>query len=471
MKQNGILLQSILLATVLTCTLTACSYTDYVREFIEQNAVSGSSVSGAAAGNTSGSGVSADSTASGSSVSGSAVMTASGSGVYSSAYVTAEMQTAEYWIGKSYAKDKVLLTESEIQSVNEKRLKDLSGDSNAVFYDIQNYDEKIKGSVLHMLMAQEDLLNTSVYDTNGDKISSDVLKAFMDNCGIKDIADFNNVRYGIVCEECVVQKLPAHDKHVITGERAMSDMASLRISTLMVNEPVLILYTSLDKAWYFVMSENCTGWVTKEALAFCDSKNAWQEAQETDDFIVVSDRKLWLDSENKFSMGTKLVIATGEEAQQYMKKYPVHDSYLVRVPVADKDGKLTFKIREIPIGENVHRGYLEYTRANILTQAMKFTGSFSGNGDFAEEQVVECIYSCFGFKLPLDRKTWTLIPADNRIDIAVVEDKLTKNDTNRLNPGMILVRKNRPCIYLGYQDGRAYALTKSDGVMTVKTIE
>ena len=92
----------------LTCLLTACGYTDYLREY-RQN-VSGSAVSGGGIYSmrraTKKPEITPDV------VSGAAV---SGSGIHSADNVTAFMQTADYWIGKTVQPDKILMSDEEIR--------------------------------------------------------------------------------------------------------------------------------------------------------------------------------------------------------------------------------------------------------------------------------------------------------------------------------------------------------------------
>jgi hypothetical protein len=303
----------------LSCFLTACGYTDYLQKFIDENGT-GSSISGSAIGET----VSGNAVDSGEGAGSSAAV--SSAGIYAAENVTKEMQTAAYWIGKAYAKDKVLLSAKEIQNLNQ--------------------------------------INKSENDT--------------------------------------------------------------------------------------------------------DESNALKD----DDFLVVTGRKLSLTDSGRttYAMGSKLELAAEDEASDFAEKNKIHDNYIVKIPVNGSKGKTSYELTALPLGEDVHLGYLEYTRSNILTLSMTWLGCRVDGKEQTMNQVLHDIFSCFGFEVSEDGSKLPLLSDVPRVDVSLLDVKEKKQKLESIYPGAVLMKNDEPLIYLGCMDGQYYVLGESDGIIGVQSL-
>lgn len=453
-----------------TVLLTACGYRDYLEKFIAENgtgsAVSGSALRKRPSASPGSSAAPADQNVTGTSVA------ASSGGINAARDVDARMQEADYWITKTYAADKVLKKESDISDFNQKLAEGLSGAPDSAYYDINEYGEQVKGSALHMMMAQEELVNSVCYRA-GKTVSKKVMRGYRENCGISSLNDFNTVRYGILCAQAEMRKLPTADRLYSDAKGTSGDV--LEAAFLPANEPVLILYTSRDSQWYFVLSETGAGWVLVRQTALCRDKNSWQEAQNMEQFLIVTSEEITVPdcgadgtgSTYSFAMGTRLEIAGGEPAEQYIRERAVRDSYVVNIPARDAKGMLEYKMITVPLGKDVHSGYLDYTRKNLLSLSMKYLGRSAQNGGAGPGTVISKVFRCFGFRLPGDPAAFAQIPAICGIDYSGMSDSEKMAGIKSFSPGQILILNGLPAVYLGCENGKFYVLGEDGGSISV----
>lgn len=460
----------VMILLALTVLLSACGYRDYLEKYIEEHgtgrAISGSVLRGNA--------VSEGAASQKETVSG-PVLSVSGS-VNAAEYVDDRMQTADFWISKTYAADKAVKKETDIQSLHETFLEKLCGKTDSVYYDLEQYGDRIKGSELHMLMAQEDLIHSTCFQ-NGNKVSQKQMNTYLQNCGISSLADFNAVSYGILCVGVRVRALPTADRLFASLDKP-GNRELLTVSSLPANEPILVLYTSQDRQWYFILSEICAGWVPVEQVALCRDKAAWQSARDKEEFLIVTGEKIVVQNPDIkdntisycFDMGTQLEIARGEEAEQYCEKNSIRDCYVVKMPVRGEDGSLSYAMLPIPLGKDVHAGYMEYTRRNILSQAMKYQGSLPGTAGQNDNQMAHNIFRCFGFRLPTDQSTLEQVPSLEGMDLSQMEESGKKAKVASIYPGTLLIGKAGPSVYLGCVDQRHFVLGEENGVVSVHSL-
>lgn len=454
-----------------TCLLTACGYTDNIRQSLDS--VSGQAVSGGGVhlwgnqknqikdkGNSTASGAAAADTA------------VSGTGIASADNVTEEMQHADYWIDRTVASEKILMSEADIQKFNAKILKLLASYEEADFYDLAAYGETIAGEKLRSMIEKPDFTMEKYFAVT-EPVTETQWKKYDENRNIDNIADFNKIRYGIICTRADVRELPTAEN--ITDEQGDSAHDVLQDTALAVNEPVLVLHTSKDGEWFFVMANESAGWIHKSTVGLCENKMSWQNAQEMKQFLVITGDRISLSpdpysqitSEITLTMGTKLAIAEKEESQSMTKDRTIYDNYLVKIPVRTDDGALDYRIATIPVGKDVHVGYLEYTRANVLRQAFKMLGNFYGWGGMYGERdcssMTRDIYLCFGFRLPRSSSAQAMIPGESRVDLSGLSEKEKVQKLNSAEPGMILQMSGHVMIYLGCTDRKYYVISANGG--------
>lgn len=460
----------------LTCLLTACGYTDYLREY-KRNA-SGPAVSSG--------GIYSMRRAiqkpikDSGTVSGSAV---SGTGIHSADNVTSEMQTADYWISKTVMPDKILMSQSEIEAFNQKMIKQLSTNPEAGYYELSAFGETIDGERLMALLSKADFSKGSYYFVT-EPVTKAQWNVYKENCNLGSIANFNTIRYGIICSRADVRAMPTAD--YITDNQGDKTHDVLQDTALAVNEPVLVLHTSRDGKWLFVVANEYAGWVKNETVGLCRDKTEWKRAQEMKKFLVITGDKVCLKpnpynnltSQREFTMGTKLELAEDKEYISALGRKMIHDNYAVKIPVRRADGILTYELAAMPAGKDVHEGYIGYTRANVLRLAFKMLGNIYGWGGMFDSRdcssLTRDIYLCFGLRLPRNSSAQALIPGEGRIDISGLSDKEKIQKLYSVNAGTILQMPGHVMIYLGCVDHNYFVISANGssalGAVTVNAL-
>lgn len=448
---------------MLTCLLTACGYRDYLYRNMAD--ASGQAVSGG------GTDMQKRSKEKSTADTGTAI---SGSGIHSADNVTADMQTVDFWIGKTIAPDKILMTKKEIEAFNKKMLAKLSADSSASYYDLSKYGESIDGASLRAMIKKEHD-PAKRYFTGNAEITEDQWEAYRQACNLDAIADFNAIQYGMICSRADVRILPTMDN--ITDVQGDTGHDIMQRTALAVNEPVLVVHRSLDGKWVYVIANEHSGWVLQDKVGICQSKEIWQDAQKMEDFIVVTGDEVsvktvfsdTLSGDQIFTMGTRLAIAKESEYSEELKQKKVYDNYIVKIPVRDADGQLIYQLAAIPLGKDVSYGYLDYTRGNVLRQAFKLLGNPYGWGGMEGgrdcSSMTRDIYLCFGFRLPRDASAQAMIPGKGRVTLKGLSEKERKEKLNSIQPGTILQMPGHVMIYLGCYGQKHYVISANGTFM------
>lgn len=456
----------LILIICLSGILTACSYQEFFKQYQRLSETASGGESKKVRERSSGSDA----------VSGGSV---SGSGIHSADNVTREMQTAQYWIDRMNTKDKVLATQQEIEEFNKALKERLVQDSDAMFFDLDSFGESIQGSRLKELI--------------GECVSGQLMLPFRSsvswqeyyrNCNYEAIADYNKIRYGLICQRADVRALPTEDK---VEDGTTGDI--LQNTALAINEPVLILHTSLDDEWYFVVAKEYAGWIQKEMAALVPGRTAWQEIQEKEQFLVVTADRMQtkqipgdsLSGDYEFTMGTRLFLAENTAWQAKKREEGdeagVYDSYVVKVPKRDVDGNLTYAFLSIPLGRDVNIGYMEYTRANVVSQAFKMLGNpYVWGGAYGERDcssMIRDVYLCFGIYLPrnssdmarLSEKDCTekIKALSQSVDVKGLSENEKTEKLMGAEPGAILQMPGHAMIYLGCEDKNYFVLSARGG--------
>jgi hypothetical protein len=393
------------------------------------------------------------------------------------------MQTAEYWIDHMNTPDRVLLKQEEIQKINETIKTQLVSDEDAVFYDLSSYEENISGTDLKKLIGKYKFPMTA-YSSHGSPANNVISPAqwnsYYENCNTDNIADLNPIRYGIVCQRADVRAIPTSDAICDEPDEKNGDI--LQNTALSVNEPVLVLYTSKDKAWYFIMAEEYAGWVEKDTIGLCESRSQWEELQNPEHFLIITadciqTKQIAGDSltgNYEFTMGTKLCLAENKEWQDTEKTVSARDSYVVKVPVRSKNGTLKINYLAIPLSRDVHLGYMDYTKANLVTQAFKMLGNSYGKGDSYGERddasFVRDIYLCFGFRLPRNSSDMAKIHEKNYVDLSGLSNKEKEAKLYSTSSGSILYMPDQVMIYLGCVEKKHFVISTVNGQVKKVTV-
>ncbi|HWR39041.1 MAG TPA: SH3 domain-containing protein [Patescibacteria group bacterium] len=365
-------------------------------------------------------------------------------------YVTADMEQAQYWVDRLEQPDAVVLNPEEIRAWNE-RTRSLQPSRE---FDLADYPERVSGATV-IAQIQEYTVPDSPRYAGGSLLAADYFRRLEGQRNVPAVPQNVTVQYGVTCARAMVRSFPTADFAGSTpGER---EFDLFQETALDPGEPVIILHQSTDAAWHFVQAYNYRGWVAAAAVGMAANRAEWLNYWNHPGFLVVTGSRLDL-AGRQFAMGAKLMLAEGQSNKpKANEKAPA--AYLVKIPERGPRGELYFTVTDVKYAEDVSKGYLPYTRANVIRQAFKMKGEPYGWGGLFEVRDCSTLildtYRSFGLMMPRN--------ADEQEAAAGLEHIFPLNGSRKtvmqsLLPGATLHMSGHVMLYIGEQNGRYYII-------------
>lgn len=234
---------------------------------------------------------------------------------------------------------------------------------------------------------------------------------------------------------------------IVTADLVTADMqkASYWISRTMTAERMILSPDEISE------------WNKK----YNNETKAESDAADNTPFLIVTGNKLSAGGKI-YGMGDKIFLLTDELKERWIKEHGQEDctdTYLAD-PLSFPKRSVNIPIT-IPVSEEVHPGYLEYTKANVLNQAFQYLGTmYLTDEEEAEDtntEFVKRVYSCFGFNLPDKRDAYTAL-GDKSVDVSKMSAQEKTEKLNSTEPGTLLDFSGNIGIYLGCIEQKHYAI-------------
>jgi len=275
--------------------------------------------------------------------------------------------------------------------------------------------------------------------------------------------------FGILTQNADLRSFPAA-KPLTASQNGRYDY--LQETVLLLNEAVVVLHSSLDGEWCFVQAENYFGWIPETSIAYCEREcmEAWYDAMtdtENPDVLLVTKNLEWQPEGNilPLRMGTKFVYE-GENDGKIM----------ISVPVRDEEKRLQTKTYlispEDTLYQHLHRGYLPYTRRNVIRlattlldtpyawgDALPYREVYSYDSEIGMDcsSTVDAVYRCFGFSMPRNTGAQRMMVwQGEKTDGYTVAEKKELLEQKTL--GTLFYTPGHVMLYLGEYEGEYYVL-------------
>jgi cell wall-associated NlpC family hydrolase len=303
------------------------------------------------------------------------------------------MKSPGYWISKLQNPDKVMLNAKEIEAINVKTSANIMYITDVQYLPDKYYRRNAAASYTKYVN-----IYSRYYDGHFEKR---VGKEYFDEMN-KNI-DYNlfdstvNVRFAMTVQYAELRVLPSYEP--LYSSKDTLDLDRMQITQLDLASPVAVLYETLDKQWYYAVSEIAEGWLRADTIAFC-SQDMIKDYKKWDKNAVIISPKadIYINEEmteffDYVSMGTVLPIAGIKDGIAE-----------IRIPrLKDGGTSLGFQKAFINISD-ISVGYMKYTQRNVIQQAFKHLNSPYGWGGMNGEQdcssFIRQIFGCFGIKFP-----------------------------------------------------------------------
>lgn len=310
-----------------------------------------------------------------------------------------------YWVDKTEDADALLLSAEAIQNLNHNTFKQQP--------ELTEIDELpaqyAKPQLLEMI---DKVSSVPAYDrffADGRQLTGSDYERYRENMNVGELKPHNPVRYALVINRTTMRRFPSQDK-------AYNDEMDLDIDRfietgLFPGDALAILHQSKDGNWLLARAYHYLAWVPAKDVAI-GSKALVSDFRNAEPFVVVSGAKVLTNynpelpqlSEKQLDMGVRLPLLTNAQVGHSLYGQNPYSSYVVSLPYRNDDGSLAIKPALISRNQDIHTGYLPYTRENIIRQGFKFLGERYGWGhDYNARDCtgfVSEVYRTFGILMP-----------------------------------------------------------------------
>ncbi len=365
------------------------------------------------------------------------------------------VNTPDYWIRKLKAPDKAVLTAGEIASLNRSILE---GDDQMA--EVSLMPDLVSGSVLWGWLNEDVFPTVQRFDADGIPLDDGFFADLAYNMNLSGVMDENPVRFGYVIDRADIRAFPEGRPVLKSPSRSAFD--TFQYSSVAPGEPVALLHTSVDGLWGFFQTRVVRGWLPLEKVALGER----EELEKGGELIVVTGSSVDIFDDIKLK---KTVASVPMGAVFYLSKKRIRNGWAVRYPARGPDG-LAWKDAYIKKSADVSKGFLPYTRRNVIRQAFKMLGEEYGWGGREGKrdcsEFIRSIFASMGVRLPRNSSRQA-ISGDvrahedydiTREDMALALEEAEPGTTLLGTPGHIM-------LYLGERKGVPYVIHQIFGYM------
>jgi hypothetical protein len=387
----------------------------------------------------------------------------------SAATVPRQLESPLFWIQKIKNPDRLLLTSSDIQKMNEKNL----GKSDLLLCRIKDMREEwTREEILAFLKEDWKGFGKSEqvrYGKRGTPLDDSFWSGIRENIHQSGLKEKNKLLFASTIKRADIRVFPTEEVSMHTPSNVDFDL--FQHSAIAPASPVGIYHFSQDNLWAYVQTPFIRGWIQTKDLAIAKDKiDVFGQGQIKEPLVITgSFVRVFADPLLQKPL-FNVQMGSAFHLLRLPDQISVHKYYSISIPHRDVDGRLTLGNGYIPADENVHIGFLPYTQKNIARQAFKMLhepygwGEMSGGRDCS--RFIMDIFNTFGILMPRNSN----LQAKMGISLGPFEGKTIdqkKKILDRAVPLATLLRMpGHIMLYLGKHQGKHYAIHSIWGVQT-----
>lgn len=356
-----------------------------------------------------------------------------------------------FWISQLDNPDTVLMNAEEINNFNNTIIASIDQMAKVSAIGETISGDKIKEYLLHDPLPTD----KTMFDKNGRRIGKRFYRNLEKNINLENVKDAVPIKFGVIVKKADIRGFPTIEP-ILEHPKSL-DFDTVQYSTISPPEPAALLHLSKDKKWGFFQTSFVRGWISLDKVAFAKDANEIKSIDSQPLVITGSYVHVYEDRELKnplerLPMGSRLSITDEDK-----------DRWLVSFPYRDKNGLLKWGNAYIKKTSDVSKGFLPYSKKNIISQAFKALGEGYGWGGINSKRdcssFIKDVFASVGINLPRNSKQQILVgKALGNIDNGNSRDDL-KTLLNSAIPGITLIGLNgHVMLYLGQIEDRQYAI-------------
>ncbi len=251
------------------------------------------------------------------------------------------------------------------------------------------------------------LLDGSYGNVNAIEYSDADIERFEKEMALDRVPQELTPQRGLAVRTTLVRNVPTRSAMEIgltdSGERRF-DMFNVCLAK--IGQPVTVLYPSRSGEYLLVLTDAAYGWAAAADIGFSDESGINRFTGPSEFVVCTGDKVMFYTDEGCtvasgwFRMGDRLPLALDNNTRH------------VNVPVRMSSGQLIYETAWLRDDAAVHRGYLSYTRRNVVETAFRlmdnpydFTNGYFGRN---HETTYRDLFACFGFDLPWHGTLFTI---------------------------------------------------------------
>lgn len=380
------------------------------------------------------------------------------------------MLAPDYWIAKAPSPDTVLMSTAQIEAQNRRMF-----ETDPSMYDLRAISpaltrDQIEGWIAKVSKAP----NKTLLDEHNQPIPSSTISNIAANLALDQIPASVTARYGIVVHRASLRNFPTRLR-AFPG-KDLQDFEVFQESTVFPGDPVVIVHTSRDGQWYFIVSPRYAAWVERSAIAEGKRDEVLAYMEKTSFRVVTGDkvRTVYTPeapdvSELQLDMGTRIPLAD-LPPDQPVNGEGAYASWTLDLPVRAEDGSLRFQPALLQRKADSLSDYLPLTQANIIRQAFKFLGERYGWGHLYNGRdcsgFVSDVYRSMGVQLPRNTGTQSTSPALHiRAFTSKDSHEARMKAIDEAQIGDLIYIPGHVMMFLGRVDGQPYVIHDVGGLV------
>ena len=415
--------------------------------------------------------------------------------------VTAEMLSPSFWISRTKNPQKIKMTRPSIAAWNRtmETVRYPASSDFAIVCDLRKYDSVMTATEIRSQMQRypsSSVWYKKVKGKSGEEIkalSQKEWRALFEKMNHSALESMNYFMGGRAKDEELAKKdypvrkavcvrrsnlrlVPDDTFYTDDKDYWYDDIA--QNSGILMNEPVLVLWESKEKDFFYVKTSFCTGWIHSEDIAFCSDKafarlfdyaekNQSEFVTITEDCFVLPPEYILNQSASEekipLFMGTYLFTADWSEAESegtLLQRTPFAN-FLVEIPYRKSDGMLGVAYASLPVSACT-QGLVDYTAENTLNLAFKTLGKHYGWGGMNDSrdcsEYLKDIFRCFGFNFARNSRT-QMSMSGKTIDFDGKTLSKKRSLLSSLESGCVMGFPGHVFLYLGAVGGNHYVIS------------